>query len=79
MNKYIVYYTTGDFAGSSEMHEVIDAPTPERALEMVLAMLDAWLNNGSKGFAPWYGNVNVYLATPCLAKYKGKDKNGAFS
>ena len=43
---------------------------------MVLVELDAWVDEMRTGFAPYYENVKVYKASECLAKYKGRDKNG---
>ena len=74
--KYIIYYTQGDISGSCVEHEIVNAGSPEDALKILLAKLDEWLDEMRTGFAPYYENVRVYQATPCLVKYKGKDKNG---
>lgn len=74
--KYIIFYTQGDISGSCVEHKIVNAGSPEDALKMVLVELDAWVDEMRTGFAPYYENVKVYKAPECLAKYKGKDKNG---
>ena len=76
--KYLVFYSQGDFTGRSDCHKVIEAESPEDALKIILKEMDAWLDSISSGFAPYYELVKVYGAMPCLAEFKGKDKNGEF-
>jgi len=74
--KYLIYYTTGDFTGSSIEHKVIEAESQYIALEKILDELNEWLNDMKVGFSPYYSDVKVYRAPRCLASFKGKDKNG---
>ena len=76
--KYIVYYTQGDISGSCVEHKVVNAGSPEDALRIILAMLDEWIDEVRTGFAPYYEDVRVYQANPCLLKFSGRDKNGVF-
>jgi len=74
--KYIVFYTTGDFTGYSDLYKIVEAKSSDEALSTVIESLEYWLDNMKEGYAPFYSNVRVYIISDCLAYSKGKDKKG---
>jgi hypothetical protein len=72
--KYLVFYTTGDFTGSSDSFKIVKALTQEEALDIVIKELDEELAKCTLGSSAYYENVRVYEAPICLAKFKGKDR-----
>lgn len=75
LRKFLVYWTEGDFTGSSDEYKVVEAKYPAQALKIIIKELDEKLKKCTLGSSAYYENVKVYFPAPiCMCQFKGKDR-----
>lgn len=75
LRKFLVYWTEGDFTGSSDEYKVVEAKYPAQALNIIIKKLDEELKKKTLGYSAYYENVKVYYPAPkCMCQFKGKDR-----
>jgi hypothetical protein len=58
----MVCWTQGDFTGNTRYKKIIEAESPEKALEKVKKHIIKYLSTCRRGYSNYIGYINVYTA-----------------